>query len=116
MNDEEYTSIYNRYKMRPEEELKEITVENGYKEIAERVASDILHSDRTEYNQKLEEYDKMEKQRQRQKRLKEIAQQNNPLYDDIHQIAQDLHFIKNLIIVILILSVIVGIITGLSTI
>ena len=110
MNDKEYTSLYNRYKMSTEEELRAITVENGYTEIAERVASDILHSDRAEYNQKLEERDKMEEQRH----LKEVAQQNNPLYDDIHQIAQDLHFIKNLIIIILILSVIAGIITGLS--
>ena len=27
-----------------------------------------------------------------------VAQKNNPLYDDIHQIAGDLRFIKNLII------------------
>lgn len=110
MKNDEYTALYNRYKLSSEEELQKITVANGYTEIAETVAKDILNSDRTEYNQKIREYEEMEEQQ----RIKEVAQQNNPLYDDIHQIAQDLHFIKNLIIVMLILSIIVGVITGLS--
>ena len=38
----------------------------------------------------------------------------NQLNDDIHQIAQDLRFIKNLIIIGLILSVILGFISGLN--
>lgn len=49
-----------------------------------------------------------------QSERKALAQQNNPLYDDIHQIAGDLRFIKNLIIAGLVLSVILGIVAGLS--
>lgn len=45
---------------------------------------------------------------------KNIARLNDPLYDDIHQIAGDLRFIKNLIIVGLILSFVLGIVAGCS--
>ncbi|MFR2139669.1 MAG: hypothetical protein ACLS47_07130 [Clostridium sp.] len=36
---------------------------------------------------------------------KVMMQQNNPLYDDIHQIAEDLRFIKNFILFCIICSV-----------
>lgn len=44
-------SLFAQYKDKTEE-LKEITVENGYTEEAEKVASDILNSERKEYNEK----------------------------------------------------------------
>lgn len=53
------------------------------------------------------EYDKKEKERIENKI---IAQKNDPLYDDIHQIAGDLRFIKNLIIIGLVCGFILGII------
>lgn len=34
-----------------------------------------------------------------------IAQQNDPLYDDIHQMANDIRFLRNLVIIGLIISV-----------
>lgn len=40
--------------------------------------------------------------------------QNNILYNDLHQIAGDLRFIKNFIIIGLILSILFGIISGLG--
>lgn len=46
-------SLFEQYKNKTEEELKEITVKNGYTEEAEKVASDILNSERKEYNEKL---------------------------------------------------------------
>lgn len=46
--------------------------------------------------------------RQEQQQIKKDAQQTNPLYDDIHQIARDLRFIKNY----LIFSIVVGVIVG----
>ena len=46
--------------------------------------------------------------RQEQQQIKKDAQQTNPLYDDIHQIAGDLRFIKNY----LIFSIVVGVIVG----
>ena len=45
---------------------------------------------------------------------KNIARLNDSLYDDIHQIAGDLRFIKNLKIVGLIISFILGIVAGCS--
>lgn len=39
------------------------------------------------------------------------SQKENPLYDDIHQIAGDLRFLKNLVIIGLILSILTGIIS-----
>ena len=42
------------------------------------------------------EHEKKEKERIENKKA---AQRNDPLYDDIHQIAGDLRFIKNLIII-----------------
>ena len=44
-----YNAIYERYKFKDERFLKRITQANGHTEIAERVASDILESDRAEY-------------------------------------------------------------------
>ncbi|MBQ9234252.1 MAG: hypothetical protein IJ167_09490 [Lachnospiraceae bacterium] len=46
-----YNEIYERYKFKDERFLKRITQSNGHTEIAERVASDILNSDRAEYYQ-----------------------------------------------------------------
>lgn len=39
------------------------------------------------------------------------AQKEDPLYDDIHQIAGDLRFLKNLVIIGLVLSILSGIIS-----
>ena len=39
------------------------------------------------------------------------AQKNDPLYDDIHQIAGDLRFLKNLVIIELIISLILSILS-----
>lgn len=50
------------------------------------------------------------RQQEQKMRRKLIAQENDPLYDDIHQIAGDLRFIKNLIIVGLVCSFVLGII------
>lgn len=40
-----------------------------------------------------------------------IAQKDNPLYDDIHQIAGDIRFLKNIVIIGLIISIISGILS-----
>lgn len=78
-----------------------------------------LVSDSTE--PKLKEYFKQyapdgkvaEEIRQQKQRIqrKLVAQENDPLYDDIHQIAGDLRFIKNLIIIGLVCGFILGLLT-----
>lgn len=50
------------------------------------------------------------KQKEQKLQIKLEAQEYNPLYDDIHQIAGDLRFIKNLIIFSIICGAVLGII------
>ena len=59
---------------------------------------------------KSEEDIELEKQEKERIENKIVAQKNDPLYDDIHQIAGDLRFIKNLIIIGLVCGVVMGII------
>ena len=61
----------------------------------------------SDLKQKQEELEKQEKERIENKI---VAQKNDPLYDDIHQIAGDLRFIKNLIIIGLVCGFILGLI------
>lgn len=48
------------------------------------------------------------KVRQEQEQIKDDARQTNPLYDDIHQIAGDLRFIKNYLIFCIVVGIIFG--------
>lgn len=58
----------------------------------------------------VEEIRQQERQEEQRIQRKLTAQENDPLYDDIHQIAGDLRFIKNLIIFGLVCGVVLGII------
>ena len=58
----------------------------------------------------VEEIKQQERQEEQRIQRKLTAQENDPLYDDIHQIAGDLRFIKNLIIFGLVCGVLLGII------
>lgn len=58
--------LFNRYKLSSDEELKEITVANGYTEEAEQVAQQILNGDRTEYK----EYIKQQEEKQKEENSK----------------------------------------------
>ena len=110
MNMVDYDSLYNQYKLKDEDFLKSITVENGYTEEAEQAAKDVLSSDSKEYNelQRIAE----EREAFEEKMLQDRV--NNPLYEDIHQMATDIHFIKNLIIVSLVIAAIAGIFIGMK--
>lgn len=61
--------------------------------------------------QEIKQQERQEEQRLQQKL---IAQENDPLYDDIHQIANDLRLIKNVIIFGLVCGVVLGIISVLG--
>ena len=98
-----YMELFSQYKnMTDEELLKIVNSGDDYQQIAKEVASDILKSDRSEYYQNIQESEKQEAERQQKIELTE----NHPLYNDIHQIAGDIRFLKNLIIVGLILGII----------
>lgn len=96
----QYDDLLNQYAKKSDEELLQITVDNGYTEIAQKAAQTVLNdkSNRDDYyNQIKENQERLEAQQAAQEKL-DIERQVNPLYEDIHQIANDLRFIKNLII------------------
>ena len=78
----------------------------------DEVISDATDKDVAAYlrNVKTEEDIILEQQEKERIENKITAQKNDPLYDDIHQIAGDLRFIKNLIIIGLVCGFILGII------
>lgn len=110
MSKSNYESLYNQYKLKNEDFLRGITVENGYTEEAEQVAKDVLTSDRKEYKD-------LQRQAEERERFEEKLSNdraNNPLYEDIHQMTTDIRFIKNLIIASIILAAIAGVFIGLK--
>lgn len=98
--------LYNRYKLYSTEELKEITVENGYTKEAEEVAFNILSGNRTEYHQKIQLQQEQEMMELLKKQKQKEFKQAFPSYNDIHQIAEDLRFLKNVTIIFIALFII----------
>ena len=103
-------ALYNQFKSMTDEQLNDIIADNGYEEVAKKVARDILSSDRKEYLQRQEEIKQTEQHQENIQQQKYKAQQTNPLYDDIHQMAKDIRFMRNLIIALLCFSVVVSVI------
>ena len=102
-----YTELFSQYKnMTDEELLKIVNSGDDYQQIAKEAASDILKSDRNEYYKNIQESKRQEVERQQKIELTE----NHPLYNDIHQIAEDIRFLKNLVIVGLVLGIILTIV------
>lgn len=78
----------------------------------EEVISDATHEKVADYLRNLKSDEEIEHEKKEKERIenKIVAQKNDPLYDDIHQIAGDLRFIKNLIIIGLVCGFVLGII------
>lgn len=91
----QHPSLCEQCKLKSDEELKEIINSNDYEDYAKDIAKEILNSDRKEYHQYQSSINKKEQAEEQ----KINAQKTDPLYDDIHQIAKDLRFIKNLFII-----------------
>lgn len=102
----EYNNLYELYKNKSREELEEIAndMENSYREEARKVAKDILESEA--YNEGDRKRQETFEHREKQYQVKREAQGMNPLYDDIHQIAQDVRFFKTLVIILIVIDVI----------
>lgn len=77
----------------------------------EEVISGATHKKLADYLRRIKSEEKAECEKKERERIenKRAAQKNDPLYDDIHQIAGDLRFIKNLIILGIVCSVLLGI-------
>ena len=78
----------------------------------DEVISDATHEKVVDYLRNIKSDEEIEHEKKEKERIenKIVAQRNDPLYDDIHQIAGDLRFIKNLIIVGLVCGFILGLI------
>ncbi len=97
----EYNRLFEQYNKKSNEELSEIAnPEGGYTDVAKRVASDILQSDRTEYykNIKQQEYKIEEEQKIDKDRI-------------LLKLSNDIHSIKNMLLFFVILTVL-GLIFG----
>lgn len=96
----EYNRLYEKYNKMSDEELSEIAKsDNGYTELAVKVASDILKSDRTEYYKNLEHEQQTEE--------KHTIDKDEILIN----VSRDIHSIKNMLLFFVIL-IVLGIITA----
>lgn len=78
----------------------------------DEIISDSTHKKVADYLRNIKSDEEIEYEKKEKERIenKKVAQRNDPLYDDIHQIAGDLRFLKNLIIIGLVCGFILGIV------
>ena len=110
-NNKEYIRLFATFNTKSTEELEAIiNSDEEYTDIAKQLAQDIIDTGRLEYKEQVKKY---KEEKEKQEAIIREKQQNiltNPLYDDIHQIAGDLRFIKNLIIISLVAGILLSII------
>ena len=100
----EYNRLFEKYNKMSNEELSEIAKpESGYTELAVKVASDILKSDRTEYYKNLMHEQQIVEEKQK-------INQDNILIE----MSRDIHSIKNMLLFFVILTVL-GLLFGFYT-
>ena len=100
-NSAEYNRLFEQYNKKSDEELSEIVnPESGYTEIAQKVASDILNSDRTEYYKNIE--------------IKQLQTTESDKDETLLDIRNDIHAIKNMLMFFVILTVL-GLVFGFYT-
>ena len=100
-NSAKYNRLFEQYNKKSNEELSEIVnPENGYTEIAQKVASDILNSDRTEYYKNIE--------------IKQLQTTESDKDETLLDIRNDIHAIKNMLMFFVILTVL-GLVFGFYT-
>lgn len=100
----EYNRLFVKYNKMSNEELSEIAKpKSGYTELAVKVASDILKSDRTEYYKNL-------------KHEQHVAEQKRQIDKDeiLINMNRDIHTIKNMLLFFVILTVL-GLLFGCYT-
>ena len=100
-NSAEYNRLFEQYNKKSDEELSEIAnPESGYTEIAQKVASDILNSDRTEYYKNI--------------KIKQSQTTESDKDETLLDIRNDIHAIKNMLMFFVILTVL-GLVFGFYT-
>ena len=97
----EYDRLFEQYNKKSDEELLEIVnPESGYTEIAQKVASDILNSDRTEYYKNM--------------KIKQSQTTESDKDETLLDIRSDIHAIKNMLMFFVILTIL-GLVFGFYT-
>ena len=97
----EYNRLFEQYNKKSDEELSEIVnPESGYTEIAQKVASDILNSDRAEYYKNI--------------KIKQSQTTESDKDETLLDIRNDIHAIKNMLMFFVILTVL-GLVFGFYT-
>ena len=100
-NSAEYNRLFEQYNKKSDEELSEIVnPESGYTEIAQKVASDILNSDRTEYYKNI--------------KIKQSQTTESDKDETLLDIRNDIHAIKNMLMFFVVLTVL-GLVFGFYT-
>ena len=100
-NSAEYNRLFEQYNKKSNEELSEIVnPESGYTEIAQKVASDILNSDRTEYYKNI--------------KIKQSQTTESDKDETLLDIRNDIHAIKNMLMFFVILTIL-GLVFGFYT-
>ena len=100
-NSAEYNRLFEQYNKKSDEELSEIVnSESSYTEIAQKVASDILNSDRTEYYKNM--------------KIKQSQTTESDKDETLLDIRNDIHAIKNMLMFFVILTVL-GLVFGFYT-
>lgn len=98
----EYEELFSQYSKKSNDELEKIANSGSeYREVAKQVAIDILNSDRTEYIKSVKE----KEQKETIRKQKEEATENHPLIGVLSQIAGDLRFLKNVVIVLIVIYI-----------
>lgn len=100
-NSAEYNRLFEQYNKKSDEELSEIvSPESDYTEIAQKVASDILNSDRTEYYKNI--------------KIKQSQTTESDKDETLLNIRNDIHAIKNMLMFFVILTIL-GLVFGFYT-
>ena len=100
-NSAEYNRLFEQYNKKSDEELSEIVnPKSGYTEIAQKVASDILNSDRTEYYKNI--------------KIKQSQTTESDKDETLLDIRNDIHAIKNMLMFFVILTIL-GLVFGFYT-
>lgn len=94
----EQQRLFEQYSTFSDDRLRAIINDDSYEDYAKQVAISVLNSDRTEYLNKLNAQQKQDQQRKEATIIKNTAQQTDPLYDDIHNIARNVRIIKNVLL------------------
>ncbi len=96
----QYKSLMKTFKKFDNEKLENIINSDEYTDLAKQVAADILSSDQTEYYANMEHSEEVKALQQ-----KEQETLDHPLYKTVNQMAEDLRFLKNVVIAMIVLYI-----------